>query len=300
MKKRFLALAFGAFACANAMAAPVALPAGPIFVQYNNAEQFSPINSIVTTNADAISATNPTGTVTEGNWGIIQVSSLQFGTAFLPAGSDIGGGPSFFSAGLTGPQITGIFYGAQTTSGGYSTGGVLDLYWHDSGSMNVSVELTSAANLAKRTNQTTYLGFADASDASMTFLGQFVFRPGCEATHVQTICSPVTPGSANGTAQSYQDVNVAAGGAWAAGLDTNYFTLDADGNSMGSLGAADIRTESNFSSNGGSAWSDLTNGIVGLRSNDPIRGVQIPEPASLALVGIGLLAIVGFRRRRSV
>jgi hypothetical protein len=59
---------------ATVMAAPITLPVGPLFIQYTNDEQFSLTNSIHSTNAT-------TGAVTsEGNWGILQISSIVKGT----------------------------------------------------------------------------------------------------------------------------------------------------------------------------------------------------------------------------
>src|SRR5260370_35258310 len=89
---------------ATVMAAPITLPVGPLFIQYTNDEQFSLTNSIHSTAAT-------TGAVTsEGNWGILQISSIVKGTALTPPGRDIqGGGANVFTdGGDAGHQITGI------------------------------------------------------------------------------------------------------------------------------------------------------------------------------------------------
>ena len=277
---------------ATVMAAPITLPVSPLFIQYTNDEQFSVSNSIHSTNAT-------TGAVTsEGNWGVLQISSIVRGTALNPLGSDIqGGGTSVFSGGGPGgPQITGIFYGTNVNqgSGGLSaTGGVIDLYWRDVGTANTGADLAAGFNPARRLNQKTYTGYAEPLNPSFIFLAQLVYGPGCDSGGANHVCTGVAPGTGDGTAKSYQSVNLAAGGLWASQLDTNFFTLDANGQPMS---AQDVRSDSNFSQNGAGAW-DGSGDIIGLRSNDPVRALVTPEPATLTLFGLGLLG-AGFMRRR--
>lgn len=275
------------------MAAPITLPVGPLFIQYTNDEQFSLTNSI-----HSISAT--TGAVTsEGNWGVLQISNIVKGTALNPQGSDIqGGGATVFTdGGLGGHQITGIFYGTTVNPGGLSAqGGVVDLYWQDVGKANTGADLAAGFNSALRPNQKTYTGYAEPLNPGFIFLAQLIYGPGCDSNPAHNICTGVAPGTGDGTAKSYQSVNLAAGGLWANQLDTNFFTLDANGQPLGP--AQDVRTDSNFSQNGASAWNGaLGTDIIGLRSNDPVRALVTPEPATLSLFGLGMLGM-GFLRRR--
>ena len=76
---------------APAMAAPITLPVSPLFIQYTNNEQFSLTNSIHSTNPTTGAATS------EGNWGILQISSIVKGTALNPPGSDIQGAELTYS-----------------------------------------------------------------------------------------------------------------------------------------------------------------------------------------------------------
>lgn len=276
---------------ATAMAAPITLPVGPLFIQYTNDEQFSVTNSIHSINAS-------TGGVTsEGNWGILQVSSIVRGTALSPTGSDIqGGGANVFTDGGVGkPQITGIFYGTQVNPGGLSAqGGFIDLYWQDVGKANTGADLASGFDATRRLNQKTYTGYAEPLNPSFIFLAQLVFGPGCDNNPAHNVCTGVAPGTGDGTAKSYQSVNLAAGGLWASQLDTNFFTLDANGLPLSP--AQDARTDSNFTQNGASGWNG-SGDIIGLRSNDPVRLEATPEPGTLGLFGLGMVGI-GFLRRR--
>jgi len=276
---------------ATVMAAPITLPVSPLFVQYTNNEQFSLGNNIHSTDAT-------TGAVTsEGNWGILQISSIVKGTALNPLGSDIqGGGANVFTdGGVGGHQITGIFYGTTVNPGGLSAqGGVIDLYWQDAGKANTGADLAAGFNPALRPNQKTYTGYAEPLNPAFIFLAQLVYGPGCDSGGVNHVCTGVAPATQDGTAKSYQSVNLAAGGLWASQLDTDFFTLDANGNPL--FPAADVRTDSNFDRNGAGAW-DGGGDIIGLRSNDPVRALVTPEPATLTLFGLGLLG-AGFMRRR--
>ena len=276
---------------ATVMAAPITLPVSPLFIQYTNDEQFSVSNSIHSTNAT-------TGAVTsEGNWGILQISNIFKGTALNPQGSDIqGGGANVFTdGGVGGHQITGIFYGTTVNQGGLSAqGGVVDLYWQDVGKANTGADLAAGFDPTRRLNQKTYTGYAEPLNPGFIFLAQLIYGPGCDSNPLHNVCTGVAPGTADGTAKSYQSVNLAAGGLWASQLDTNFFTLDANGQPLGP--AQDVRTDSNFSINGASAWNG-SGDIIGLRSNDPVRALVTPEPGTLSLFGLGMLGM-GFLRRR--
>lgn len=324
MKKTLLAAVIaGSLASTAAMAGPFALPDNtPLFFQYTNAEQFSGSNSIVAPGGPA-----------EGNWGIMQLTSIVTGTALAPSGSDIqgGGAPIFFDQILpAGAQILGIFYGIQNVSlgagGTRSTGGRVDLYWWDGSSQNVGTELASGANLAKRTAQNEYTGFTCASGntASCTFLASLTFESGANPGDPGiTIFSPTQVGTGDGTSKSYLSIDTSKVGAWTSQLDTNFFTLDPCNNPVGhnyvagelcpttgtpiagpggvSMTAAqDVRLDNNFSRNGATAW-DGGGDIIGLRSNDPGRAFSqaVPEPASLALLGIAFAGLGFASRRRS-
>ncbi len=316
--------AAAALSATGALAGPIALPAGPYSLQYYNAEQFSATNDI-----------NNMSGGKEGNWGIMQVSNIVKGTALPPTGSDIqGGGTPFFVDQLFpigGAQILGMFYDirhdAVGTTGTRSHGGKIDLYWWQGvAAQNVGTELSSGANLAKRTAQNEYTGFTCASGntANCTFLGELTFEPGVEPGYpAATVFTPTDPQSLDGTSKSYLSVDTSKLGAWTTTLDGNYFTLDPCNNPVGKsyspgdicpvtglpvggpggvsmTAAQDVRLDNNFTRSGATAWDIAGTDTIGLRSNDPARGLAVPEPGSLALAGLALVGLAAIRRTRKV
>ena len=291
---------------ANATPFPAA-PTGPILIHLNDDEQISASNDIIgPNNASPYSAINAVGT--EGNWGIVEISSIQQSTILSPVGSDIqGGGATLFDNNFgpnAGQQILGIFYGVHVDSVGnpsLASGGVLDLYGFNGAAIqNVGQGLTSGANLAKRTAQNQYTGFtcAGGNTATCTFLAQldFVYGANGAGDTTTTIVTPVNPVTTDGTAQSYLSVNTADPGAWSNALNTNFFTLDPNNNPLPDT--PDIRLTNSFAHGGATAWSVAGTDIVGLASSDPARTASVPEPGSLALLGTALLGLASLARVR--
>jgi hypothetical protein len=248
----------------------------PIYIQFNNLEQVSGANNIVVPGGY-------NGANTQGNWGVVNISSIQLGFPSIPH-IDIAGGPVIFSddgPGKTQGQITGIFYGINLTSGTTATGGVLDLYWHAPGSDPVTAACLAGVTCSP--NAATVTEFT-----SGTFLARLFFAPGIipgdATTTISSTTDPTISGS--GEADSFANVDLSTPGLWTNLLNGDWFFTD--------QGTRDVRFSNFF--NGLPSWNGAT-GVRGLRSNDPARVFTTPEPGTLTLLGIGLFG-VGLALRR--
>lgn len=288
----------------SAQAVPFMLPSNtPVYFQFNNLEQID-----LSLRNTLVMPDGYNGNLTQGNWGVFNLSSIQLGGASTPH-REISGGEVIWADGAAYPgQIHGVFGGINLDSGTKASGGWMDIYYTEDSINNIT-----AADLSGS------LAIGITKFVAGTFLARLNFMPGVitgdAVTTIKSNTDLTSPEFVSGQSDSFADVDLTKVGLWTSLLDGNWFNVNTDGDTQ--WGEANEKRDVRFSTwysalpagddpdtpeiEIKSPWTDPTNGILGVKSNDPGRVFTVvPEPGSILLLGVGLLGFAGALRRKSI
>ena len=225
--------------------------------------------------------TAPGGYGSEDTWGIFSVA--------LITNSSTGQEIPFFTRGVDG-YLTGMFgglvdqsvdvigSGRSASAFAYANDGWLNMYLN-------SQDYTPGLGPAGRTGEEEYTGITNVPGGKLVLSADFAGTANAAAPGYSYF-SQFTLGSIFGNGAGYLDVT---GGEWAAMFDQNS-VKDALGANRDMTLKATFQQSPNSIEKG---WTvDATGDVQGAIG-------EVPEPGSLALLGLGFAGLAGLRRRRA-